>query len=85
MFQVGVAAAGTEAAFVPEVGRLPLRQWQERWGTEGAQALFSQQLAALGTVRDLINKGNIDCDLQDTGLLRVAHRPANVAGLETGS
>ena len=66
----------------PGIGRLPLRQWQERWGTEGAQALFSQQLAALGTVRDLINEGNIDCDLQDTGLLRVAHRPANVAGLE---
>jgi len=66
----------------PGIGRLPLRQWQERWGTEGAQALFTQQLAALGTVRDLINEGNIDCDLQDTGLLRVAHRPANVAGLE---
>jgi gamma-glutamylputrescine oxidase len=66
----------------PGIGRLPLRHWSERWGTDGAEALFAQQLAALHTVRNLIDDGDIDCDLQDTGQLRVAHRPANVAGLE---
>ena len=66
----------------PGIGRVPLREWRRRWGEDGARALFDAQLAALGTVRSLIADGGIDCDLQDVGLLRVAHRPAAVAGLE---
>ena len=66
----------------PGIGRVPLRQWQKRWGADGAKALFDQQLAALGTVRNLISDGNIECDLQPTGLLRVAHHPDKISGLE---
>ena len=66
----------------PGIGRVPLRRWQERWGREGARALFEEQLAALRTVRDLISDGDIECDLQDEGLIRVAHRPTSVVGLE---
>ena len=65
----------------PGIGRVPLRDWRRRWGADGAKALFDEQLSALGTVRSLIEDGGIDCDLQDTGLLRVAHRPASIGGL----
>lgn len=67
----------------PGIGRVPLRKWQERWGVEVAKELFDQQLAALATVRRLISDGNIDCDLQDTGMLRAAHRPSSISGLES--
>ena len=65
----------------PGIGRLPLRKWIENWGTENAHALFQEQLAAVRTLRSLISEGAINCDVQDEGALRVAHKPGNVAGL----
>ncbi len=67
----------------PGIGRVPLRKWIEHWGAENAHALFEEQLAAVRTLRTLIADGNIDCDVQDEGTLRVAHNPGSVAGLDS--
>ncbi len=64
------------------IGRVPLGRWAERWGRDGAQALYREQQAALQTVRDLIATGPIDCDQSGDGWLRLAHRPGRVRDLE---
>ena len=81
--RAGWGCSGRNGSFVrPGIGRRKYHQWVERWGVDGARALFAEGLAAVGTVRGLIREGNIDCDVQPDGWLKIAHRHGRVAELE---
>lgn len=75
--------SGRNGSFArPVIGRVPLSTWLDRWGEDGARALFAETFAALETVRGLIHDGAIDCDVQPDGTLRVAHSEAALRELE---
>ncbi len=81
--RIGWGCSGRNGSFVrPGIGRRKYHQWVERWGTDGARALFAEALAAVATVRGLIRDGAIDCDVQPDGWLKIAHRRSRVAELE---
>ncbi|MDX1434679.1 MAG: FAD-dependent oxidoreductase, partial [Gammaproteobacteria bacterium] len=76
--------SGRNGSFArPVIGRVALSRWLERFGENGARALFEESFAALDTVRGLIRDGNIDCDVQPDGTLRVAHSEAACRELES--
>lgn len=64
------------------LGRHTLAQMQEEWGTERTLACFDEMKQSLATVGTLIRDGNIDCDAEEAGHLKIAHRPARVDGLK---
>jgi len=79
----GWGCSGRNGSFVMStIGRHGYASWVEKWGRETALALYAEGKAALVTVRELIAAGNIDCDVQPEGLLKMAHRPSRIAGLE---
>ena len=43
--------------------------------------MFRQALSAVGTVRELIADGRIECDAIEPGHLKIAHRPSRAAAL----
>lgn len=75
--------SGRNGSFArPILGRVAYQEWIRRWGEESARGLFGECLEALGTVRDLIREGDIDCDAQPEGSLRIAHSRRRVGDLE---
>ncbi len=81
--RVGWGCSGRNGSFVrPGIGRRKYHQWVARWGEEAALALFAEALAAVGTVRELLRDGGIDCDAQPDGWLKLAHRESRIAELE---
>ena len=64
------------------LGRHTLPQMQDSWGRQRALDSFAEMKASLQTVRDLILEGSIDCDAEESGHLKIAHRPERVAGLQ---
>lgn len=78
--QPGWGCSGRNGSFArPAIGRLSYQQWIDRWGIDVATKLFRETHAALGCLRDLIVIGNIECDKQPDGWLKVAHRPEKEA------
>lgn len=78
----GWGCSGRNGSFArPAIGRLGYGQWIKRWGVPRARAVFAEAHAALNTVRELIDSGDIACDRQPDGWLKVAHRADKVAGL----
>lgn len=68
--------SGRNGSFAgPALGRVPLQEWEARWGAERSRALWAEALEALGTVRTLIRDGNINCDKQPDGRMKIAHSP----------
>ncbi|MDH3228736.1 MAG: FAD-binding oxidoreductase [Alphaproteobacteria bacterium] len=81
--RAGWGCSGRNGSFVrPGIGRRKYHQWVEDWGVDAARALFAEALAGVGTVRGLIRDGNIECDVQSDGWLKIAHRQSRVADLE---
>lgn len=81
--QPGWGCSGRNGSFMrPAIGRLWWWQCIERYGHDTARQLFHESLSALGTMRELIRDGAIDCDQQPDGWLRVAHKPSRVKLLE---
>ncbi len=79
----GWGCSGRNGSFArPAIGRLDYRRWIDQWGVATARAMFAEAHAALGTVRELILAGGIDCDVQPDGRLRIAHRRRCLAELE---
>ncbi|MXX17123.1 MAG: FAD-dependent oxidoreductase [Gammaproteobacteria bacterium] len=71
--------SGRNGSFTgPNIGRLSIAQWERRWGAEGARALWNESMAGLNTVRELIDRGAIDCDRQPDGRMKIAHSPKAV-------
>ena len=74
--------SGRNGSFVgPMLGRVPFTQWTKRWGEQGARALWAEACEAVHTVRDLIKVGEIECDVQPDGRMRLAHSKAKVRQL----
>jgi taurine dehydrogenase large subunit len=81
--RAGWGCSGRNGSFArPALGRLKYTDWVAKWGVDRARALFAESLEALETVRALIREGEIACDVQPEGSLRIAHRASAVAGLE---
>ena len=75
--------SGRNGSFArPVLGRVAFGDWISRWGEERARALFAESMEALNTVRALIRDGDIDCDVQPEGALRIAHCKSQVWSLE---
>ena len=75
--------SGRNGSFAgPALGRVSLSEWTARWGEVGARSLWAEAVSAVETVRSLIKEGNIDCDVQPDGRMRVAHAHSTVKKLE---
>ncbi len=79
----GWGCSGRNGSFLrPTLGRLSHSDWVAKWGEAEARRFFAESLAAYGTGRALIEDGDIACDVQPAGALRIAHRAARVRDLE---
>ncbi|MBP2234371.1 taurine dehydrogenase large subunit [Sinorhizobium kostiense] len=63
-------------------GRVAAATMVNTYGKDVARAYFGEMRQALGTVRQLIADGNIDCDVQPDGVYKVAAFAAHASGLE---
>jgi len=48
---------------------------QSQWGEEVMRGIYQEMCAGVDTVKSLISEG-IECDPQDSGYIRVAHKPS---------
>lgn len=79
----GWGCSGRNAGFVlAGTGRLSLQQMADKWGKPVSQAIYKEYLASIDTLSELINVGNIDCDLIQGGYLKIAHNKEQVNGLK---
>jgi glycine/D-amino acid oxidase-like deaminating enzyme len=62
-------------------GRKPYAQMQKQWGEAVMRGVYHEFNAGLDRVRQLISLG-IDCDQQEPGYLRMAHKPSMVPTLQ---
>ncbi len=75
--QTAWGCSGRNAGFVLRgTGRLGLAQLAQRYGKDMAQQFHLEYGAALERVQQLIAAGNIDCQAQAPGYLKVAHKAA---------
>jgi glycine/D-amino acid oxidase-like deaminating enzyme len=80
---VGWGCSGRNAGFVlPGTGRLSLLQIRKKWGHDCSQGIFREFCEAIDTVKQLIEIGNIDCDLTAAGYLKVAHKQSLVGNMK---
>lgn len=81
--QVGWGCSGRNGGFVLNgTGRLSFPQMQQKWGEQTARLIYAEYRCAIDKVAELVELGNIKCDQQSGGYLKVAHRPKLVSGLE---
>ncbi len=67
----------------PSIGKLPYQRIIRKWGLEMAHRIYGEAEKALATTRHLIAESPVDCKLVDGGVLKVAHRPSRLRGLES--
>lgn len=80
--QTGWGCSGRNAGFVLRgTGRLGLAQLTQRFGLDTAQLFHQEYGAAVAQVRHMIADGNIACDVQPEGYLKVAHKASLGADL----
>ena len=69
-------ASGRNAGFIlKSSGRKSYATMQSQWGEEVMRGIYQEMCAGVETVKNLIAEG-IDCDPQESGYIRVAHKPA---------
>ena len=51
-----------------------------KWGEEVMRGIYDEMCDGVETVKSLIAEG-IDCDVQERGFLKVAHKPSKLAEL----
>jgi len=74
-------ASGRNAGFIlKSSGRKPYASMQSQWGEEVMRGIYHEMCAGVDTVKDFISEG-IDCDPQDNGYIRVAHKPGMLKSL----
>ncbi len=71
--KVGWGASGRNGGHVGVGQRVGQRQLEAKVGREHARALWELGVEAVQTVRDLVHRHQIDCDLRE-GSLHVSHR-----------
>lgn len=80
-------ASGRNGGFVlPGTGRLGVKQLEQKWGKQSAQAIYHDYLESVDNVKALVDTtGNssqrIACDYSQGGYLKLAHKPELVEGL----
>ncbi|MDZ7868256.1 MAG: FAD-binding oxidoreductase [Rheinheimera sp.] len=80
--QTAWGCSGRNAGFVlKSSGRKPYAQMQKQWGEAVMRGVYQEFNAGLDRVRHLISLG-IDCDQQEPGYLRMAHKPSMVPALQ---
>lgn len=69
-------ASGRNGGFIlKSSGRKPYSTMQSQWGEEVMRGIYQEMCAGVDTVKDLIGEG-IDCNQQENGYIRVAHKPS---------
>jgi len=74
-------ASGRNGGFIlKSSGRKPYSTMQSQWGEEVMRGIYNEMCAGVDTVKSLISEG-IDCDQQENGYIRVAHKPSMLKSL----
>lgn len=74
--QTAWGCSGRNAGFVlKSSGRKPYAQMQKQWGDAVMRGIYREFCEGVETVKALIAQG-IDCDVQQPGYLRMAHKPS---------
>ncbi len=80
--QTAWGCSGRNAGFVlKSSGRKPYAQMQKQWGEAVMRGVYAEFQQGLDRVRQLISLG-IDCEQQEPGYLRMAHKPSMVPALQ---
>jgi glycine/D-amino acid oxidase-like deaminating enzyme len=81
--RVGWGASGRNGGFaLLTMGKVPLGARIRKWGMDAARRSIERGVEAVETVRELIAREAIACDVQPDGWLLVAHRADMAADLE---
>jgi len=71
--------SGRNAGFIlKSSGRKSYSNMQQQWGEEVMRGIYGEMCAGVETVKDLINQAKaqgIDCQPQEAGYIKVAHKP----------
>ncbi len=79
--QTAWGCSGRNAGFIlKSTGRKPWSDMSKQWGEEVMRGIYSEVCSGVDTVNELISQG-IDCDRQENGYIRVAHKPSMMPGL----
>ncbi len=79
--QTAWGASGRNGGFIlKSSGRKPYSTMQAQWGEEVMRGIYNEMCAGVDTVKSLISEG-IDCDQQENGYIRVAHKPSMLKSL----
>jgi len=80
--QTAWGCSGRNAGFIlKSSGRKPYATMQKQWGEEVMRGIYNEMCEGVETVNDLISQG-IDCDVQDAGFIKVAHKPSMFKSLQ---
>ncbi len=74
--QTAWGCSGRNAGFIlKSSGRKPYATMQRQWGEEVMRGIYDEMCQGVDTVKHLIAQG-IDCDQQEAGFIKVAHKPS---------
>lgn len=80
--QTAWGCSGRNAGFIlKSSGRKAYATMQKQWGEEVMRGIYDEMCAGVDTVNSLIDEG-IDCDQQDAGYIKVAHKPCMFKSLQ---
>lgn len=80
--QTAWGCSGRNAGFIlKSTGRMAWTAMQKKWGEEVMRGIYNEACSGVDIVNSLIAEG-IDCQVQDKGYIKVAHKPSMMAGLE---
>ncbi|TLU67301.1 FAD-binding oxidoreductase [Thalassotalea litorea] len=80
--QTAWGCSGRNAGFIlKSTGRMAWTAMQKKWGEEVMRGIYHEACSGVDIVNSLIAEG-IDCQVQDKGYIKVAHKPSMMPGLE---
>ncbi|MCW8832317.1 MAG: FAD-binding oxidoreductase [Colwellia sp.] len=80
--QTAWGCSGRNAGFIlKSSGRKPYATMQKQWGEEVMRGIYHEMCSGVDTVNSLISEG-IDCDQQEAGYIKVAHKPSMFHSLQ---
>ncbi|WP_372871076.1 NAD(P)/FAD-dependent oxidoreductase [Shewanella sp.] len=84
--RVGFGASARNGGFVLKgSGRLGYAQMASRWDLDTAKGIYREFSEAVVRVEDIIRQGQIDCEPQERGYLKIAHSAKAMATLQSGA
>ncbi|TKB46903.1 NAD(P)/FAD-dependent oxidoreductase [Thalassotalea mangrovi] len=74
--QTAWGCSGRNAGFIlKSTGRMAWSAMQKKWGEEVMRGIYQEACSGVELVNNLIDEG-IDCQVQEKGYLKVAHKPS---------